>query len=158
MRKLALIVGLGVAACSGEPSTTPVVENAANSTMGEDGAPAQQEAFSGPVKHQLEACKAAIAVIMGRDPKTMSGKMIDGDIAHISYVRQDDGKRWQNRCRADSPSKLTWAAFDAFGDGRQGRWRTEESISFDVKADRLTVTVDQFGEPQSETFKLSDLR
>lgn len=153
MVRSVLLLALPLAACSPAPvksDTTQIAESNAGETV----APLP----TGAVAYQVEACKAAIAVIMGRDPKTMSGKLVAGDLAHISYIRKDDGKRWQNRCRADSTSKLTWAAFDAFGDGKQGRWRTEESIDFKVEGKKLTVTVNQFGEPQTETFELADLK
>jgi len=108
--------------------------------------------------YRVQACKAAIAVIMGRDPATMKGKLVEDEMAHVYYRRPDDGKVWQARCRMLSDTYLEWSAFDAFGDGRQGRWRTEDKISFGVAAGKLTIEVHQSGmDPQARSFALSSL-
>src|SRR3546814_1611190 len=49
-------------------------------------------------KYPVQSCKAAIAVIMGRDPKTMNGRKLGDGMIHVSYRRPDDGKRWEARC------------------------------------------------------------
>lgn len=108
--------------------------------------------------YAVEACKAAIAAINGRDPATMKGKKLADDLVHVSYIRPDDGKRWQSRCRIDDANHLTWAQFDAFGDGQQGRWRTEDTVEFSVEGKSLHVKVSTEGELMSdETYPLSKL-
>src|SRR3546814_10694848 len=42
-------------------------------------------------------------------------------------------------------SHLQWAAFNAFGDGQMGRWRTEDRIEIKVSDGQLQVDVDQSG-------------
>lgn len=109
--------------------------------------------------YPVEACRAAIATIMGRNPATIKGRKIEGGLIHVSYIRPDDGKRWQARCRIDDANHLTWAAFDAFGDGQQGRWRDEDAVEFTVKGKAMHVAVSTGGELVSEdTFPMAKLR
>src|SRR3546814_5256551 len=71
--------------------------------------------------YPIESCKAAIALIMDRDPKIIQGrKLADGQV-HVSYRRPDDGKKWEARCEMVDDSHLQWAAFNAFGDGQMGQ-------------------------------------
>src|SRR3546814_8818964 len=47
--------------------------------------------------YPIESCKAAIALIMDRDPKIIQcRKLADGQV-HVSYRRPDDGKKWEAR-------------------------------------------------------------
>src|SRR3546814_9677279 len=95
--------------------------------------------------YPIESCKAAIALIMDRDPKIIQGrKLADGQV-HVSYRRPDDGKKWEARCEMVDDSHLQWAAFNAFGDGQMGRWRTEDRIEIKVSDGQLQVDVDQSG-------------
>jgi len=109
--------------------------------------------------YPVEACKAAIATIMGRNPSTMKGRKIEGGLIHVSYIRPDDGKRWQARCRINDANHLSWAQFDAFGDGQQGRWRDEDNIEFEVKGKSIHVRNSEGGELISEeTYPLAKLK
>lgn len=65
-------------------------------------------------------CKAGIAVVMGRDPRTMTAFTSAGEV-HISYIRPSDGTRWRTKCKLDG-SKIIWAS-DMPTD--TGRWRTD---------------------------------
>lgn len=152
-----------LAACGGSP-TLPATNEAEIGDIGNlmsdpfaNGAsPVATVAASTP--YAVEACKAAIAALNGRDPATMKGKKLADDLVHVSYIRPDDGKRWQSRCRIDDANHLTWAQFDAFGDGQQGRWRTEDTVEFSVEGKSLHVKVSTEGELISdETYPLSKL-
>src|SRR3546814_3478378 len=95
--------------------------------------------------YPIESCKAAIALIMDRDPKIIQGrKLADGQV-HVSYRRPDDGKKWEARCEMVDDSHLQWAAFNAFGDGQMGRGRTEDRIEIKVSEGQVQVDVDQSG-------------
>lgn len=152
-----------LAACGGSPTPTPTNEaetgdigNLMSDPFANGATPAATVAATTP--YAIEACKAAIAALNGRDPATMKGKKLADDLVHVSYIRPDDGKRWQSRCRIDDANHLTWAQFDAFGDGQQGRWRTEDTVEFSIEGKSLHVKVSTEGELMSdETYPLSKL-
>src|SRR5688500_4940108 len=62
-----------------------------------------------------QICKAAIGVVMGRNPATMKVDKSIGNVTYISYVRPDDRKRWAYKCKLDG-NRVLWGADD-------GRWR-----------------------------------
>jgi hypothetical protein len=41
-----------------------------------------------------QGCKAAVATMMGRDPKIVKVKKTKDGIVYLSYRRPDDGKLW----------------------------------------------------------------
>jgi hypothetical protein len=109
-------------------------------------------------KYPVQSCKAAIAAIMGRDPKTMNGRKLGDGMIHVSYRRPDDGKRWEARCEMVGDNQLRWAAFNAFGDGQMGRWRSEDRIDISIADGKMKVDVSQSGTPvNSESFSLKSL-
>src|SRR3546814_7446586 len=62
------------------------------------------------------------------------------------------------RCEMVDDSHLQWAAFNAFGDGQMGRWRTEDRIEIKVSDGQLQVDVDQSGVmKKNESFSLKSL-
>ncbi len=87
--------------------------------------------------YPVESCKAAIAVIMGRDPKIIQGRKISDGTIHVFYRRPDDGKRWEARCEMIGDNQLRWAAFNAFGDGQLGRWRVEDRIDISISGGNM---------------------
>ncbi|NIJ31639.1 hypothetical protein FHT00_003626 [Sphingomonas insulae] len=158
-----LALSFMLTACGGSPTPTSRndaetgdIGNLMSDPFANGTPPATTVAATTP--YAVEACKAAIAALNGRDPATMKGKKLADDLVHVSYIRPDDGKRWQSRCRIDDANHLTWAQFDAFGDGQQGRWRTEDTVEFSVEGKSLHVKVSTEGELMSdETYPLSKL-
>ncbi|UZK70767.1 hypothetical protein OKW76_07025 [Sphingomonas sp. S1-29] len=107
-------------------------------------------------QNPLGACKALIAVVNGRDPGTMTAKKLEDNLFHVSYRRPDDGKRWQSRCQITPDGQsMQWAQFDAFDDGQQGRWRTEDVATYTVEGSSLTVSVDMMGDAITKTYPMS---
>lgn len=105
---------------------------------------------------RADLCKAAIAVEMGREVKTMkAGKPLGGD-ATISYVRADDKKSFRYKCRIEGDS-IVWATY--FDDeGRWGRWRNsyaegDAKTTYEAEGNRLTINNDQAGQ---QSFLKSD--
>lgn len=99
-------------------------------------------------------CKAGIAKIMGRDPKTMKVLRNEGGMVHLQYVRTNDGSLWSYRCRVDG-SRIMWAS-------DTGRWRDDprdEKLTYAVTADTVTVK-ETFtdGSSTQQAFKASQLR
>src|SRR3546814_20963026 len=80
-------------------------------------------------KYPVQSCKAAIAVIMGRDPKTMNGRKLGDGMIHVSYRRPDAGKRWAARCEMVGDNQLRRAAFNAFGGRSEERRVGKEVVS-----------------------------
>lgn len=64
---------------------------------------------------QTHLCKAGIATVMGRDPSTMTARMVNG-LVQVSYVRQDDGQPFTYKCKVEG-SRIIWGTIS-------GRWRT----------------------------------
>lgn len=119
--------------------------------------PVQQQSTT-IADHQVAACKAAIALMNDRDVATFSGRSLDANTVHVEWRRPDDGKIWQARCRPVGDDGLRWAAFNAFGDGQQGRWRDEDTIEAKIEGDRLYVTLRQLGLSEKRAdYNLTDL-
>lgn len=89
-------------------------------------------------------CRAAVAALNGRDPAIIKVERIEDGIAHVSYVRPNDGKVWKNQCRADG-NRVVWASVDLNGPGTgPGRWRTDaedEVVTYAVRANTVTVMI-----------------
>jgi len=94
---------------------------------------------------QEDICKASIATIMGRDLSIMKTDSIQGDVVYLSYIRSNDGTRWSYKCKLDG-NKIIWGNAD-------GRWRTEELITFTVSGDTVTITDKTTSSTESFSFK-----
>lgn len=91
----------------------------------------------------VDLCKAAIAVEMGRDAKSMKTKTA-GDTPEIFYTRADDGQKFSYRCMLDG-DRIVWRTF-LNDEGQWGRWRNGEydaNVTYSVKGDTLHVESDQ---------------
>lgn len=111
-----------------------------------------------PKAKQIAACKIALALMNDRDVTTFSGESAGLDTVQVEWRSPDDGRRWQAVCEKTGKSSLRWAAYNAFGDGQQGRWRTEDTIRMKVDGDRITVSVKQPGWPEkSGSYRLDEL-
>jgi hypothetical protein len=72
-------------------------------------------------------CRAAIALIKGRDTKLMKVALIRDDVFFLTYTRPIDSFVWTYRCRIEG-SRVVWA-------DEPGRWRNEpkdDKISFEA--------------------------
>ncbi|HEY6815462.1 MAG TPA: hypothetical protein VI168_07985 [Croceibacterium sp.] len=129
----------------------------ASAAPSEAAAPASDEP-SEPFAYSVEACKGAIALMNDRDPTTFDGRKLPDGLVHVTWRSPDDGKRWQARCEMIDNDHLRWAAFDAFGDGQQGRWRSEDTIAVSVENGSLHIDLNQSGVIQKqESYALSGL-
>ena len=90
--------------------------------------PAKDEPKPSPIDLASE-CKKYIGEIMGKSPNSMKVDHQDdpGRLVGISYIRNNDGKKFSYECRTDGVS-IVWRGLDIFasGDG-PGRWRDEEA-------------------------------
>ena len=97
-------------------------------------------------------CKAAIAEIMGRDPRIVQIVRSDADVHYLSYVRQSDQSKWTYRCRVDG-NRVIWAS-------DPGRWRTDPrdgTVKFDIiNSGRSIKIIESVG--GTETYELSRLK
>jgi hypothetical protein len=88
-------------------------------------APALAEA--GPSYAPEATCRAALASIMGRDPKIVRVTLVAGDILFLSYVRPIDNFVWAYRCKIRG-NRVIWAS-------EPGRWREDpkdNKVFFDI--------------------------
>lgn len=82
-----------------------------------------------------QICRATVAAVMGRPPSIVQVDRTIGEVVYVTYLRPDDGTRWNNRCKFEG-SKVVWAT-------DVGRWRThpdEAEITFSANASTLTIT------------------
>jgi len=116
----------------------------------------RQEPLSEPSK--AIACRAAIALLNGRSPSSVEARPLGGDLFHVTHRSPEDNIVWQSRCQHLSRGTLMWAAFDPFRDGAgQGRWRTEDSIQFEMNPDRIQIVIATQGQgSQRRTYNRSE--
>lgn len=102
------------------------------------------------VKFPVEQiCKATIAQIMGRNPLIINTKKTAGGVVHLSYIRENDGTRWANRCKVEG-NKIIWAS-------ETGRWRTHEldpKLTYHVSESVLHI-VEVYGDGSSTKGKFT---
>lgn len=89
--------------------------------------------------------KGAISAIFGVPMERIQTIGRSGDVYHLGYTRQSDGSRWQYKCRVDG-SSIIWGTLD-------GRWRTEERISFSVDGSSGSFIIRQLHADGSVTQK-----
>lgn len=83
-----------------------------------------------------QICAAALGMLFGRDPSTMTVVSDSASLARVKYMRADD-TTWTNECRVNSRS-VTWRAIGADG---PGRWRTEDEITYISSTAGIAMTV-----------------
>jgi hypothetical protein len=96
-------------------------------------------------------CRTAIASIMGRDPKTVQGTRVAGDVLFLSYVRPIDNFVWDYRCKIQG-NRVVWAS-------KPGRWREDpkdDKVFFEIVGDGSQLRiVEDYGDGSAtkETFE-----
>ena len=99
------------------------------------GTSAESSAFS-----ENQICKAGIAIIMGRDPGTMTTKKDVSNVIFVSYIRQSDGNLFTYKCRING-NQIMWG-------NETGRWRddsADSTVSYSISGLSLQVR-DQFSD------------
>lgn len=95
--------------------------------------------YTGPVREAVtsgQICAAALAMLFGRDPSTMTIVSDSARLARVKYMRSDQ-TTWTNECRLTDRT-VTWRAIGADG---PGRWRTEDVITYTASTAGLAMTV-----------------
>ena len=86
------------------------------------------------VVNQAKICKAAIGAMMNRDPAIISvDSEIDGT-TFLSYIRQTDNTRWNQKCKL-SGKFVMWGT-------ATGRWRdnpADERISYEITSSSVVI-------------------
>lgn len=107
-----------------------------------------------------QVCKAAVATMMGRDPKIVKVKKTKDGIVYLSYRRPDDGKLWAYRCKFEG-DQVIWASDNA---DSLGRWRThpaDEKINYRTSQGGTVLRIEErYGDSSSTSkeFSLKQLR
>jgi hypothetical protein len=100
-----------------------------------------------------QICKATIGKVMGKNPSIIKIDKISGNVTHLSYIRQDDGKHWAYRCKLEG-STVIWASDN-------GRWRTgqyDSNISFTTNKQNLNISEKYSdGSGDDKTYNLKQL-
>lgn len=93
-------------------------------------------------KQRDMVCKAGIAILMGRDPKTMKTTRQPDGLTRVQYRRPDDNKLWKTDCRIEG-NRVLWRGVDSFGNDGPGRWRDDpedEVITFTLDGKVVAMT------------------
>lgn len=92
-----------------------------------------------PALQNGHLCRAVIAAVMARNPRTIAITSVVGSDATTSYKRESDGTTWTNKCSVTGNTVL-WGTLE-------GRWRTEDKITVNQSASGQVLTVVQrFGD------------
>lgn len=94
---------------------------------------------------QGRACRAAIASLNGRDPGIIRVVRQSRNFVTVRYTR-DDGTIWTNECRVGR----TTAEWRMIENGQPGRWRTEDTIRFQIDGPTIKVQTFMGGEPVTD--------
>lgn len=137
------IIGFAVLATATCSQPAQVVPNATNA---EPAVATDMLSSSPPVKPLTFAersmiCRAGIAAVMGRDPKTMKASKTSDDIIRIQYRRPDDGKLWKSECKLVG-DRIVWRGVDSFGNDGPGRWRDgpyDEILTYTFDGNSVTT-------------------
>jgi hypothetical protein len=111
-------------------------------------------AAASPVEPEL-ICRAAIGLLMDRDPRLFRLTRTDGDILFLSYVRPLDNFDWTYRCRI-SGNRIIWAS-------EPGRWRedpNDDEVSFEIVGGKQIRIINNRldGPPINALFDLDKIR
>lgn len=106
-----------------------------------------------------QICTAAMSVIMVRPTNIITVNKLSEGVAYLSYKRPKDGSIWAYKCKIyDQTNRVIWASDS--GD-TSGRWRNDpkdETITYEINGDKLTITqLYPGGSPSSTNFLLSEL-
>jgi len=91
----------------------------------------------------FKICKAAIATIMGRDPKIIKVKPISSDEFSLSYKRPSDDTLWGFGCKLVASNQILWrSGAEPENPNYIGRWRThpdDGEVTYSIAAGQLTI-------------------
>lgn len=90
---------------------------------------------------QGRACRAVIASLNGRDPAIIQVIEQSANYVTVRYTR-DDGAVWTNQCRVGK----TTAEWRMVENGTAGRWRTEDTVRFQIEGPSIKVQTFMSGE------------
>jgi len=121
-------------------AAAPAPDNTASEPVAITPTAAPSRSYSAAERSMI--CRAGIAKVMGRDPKTMKATDKGQGITAVQYRRPDDNKLWKSECKLEG-NRIVWRGVDSFGNDGPGRWRDrpdDGTLTFDVKGKRITVT------------------
>jgi len=104
-----------------------------------------------PLEPEL-ICRAAIGLLMDRDPKAFRVTRTDGRTLFLSYVRPIDNFDWTYRCKILG-NRVIWAS-------EPGRWREDpkdDRVSFEIVAGGRQIRIIDDRSDGSPTIVLFDL-
>ena len=102
---------------------------------------------------KAQICKACIATVMEKDPRTIKIEKAKDQIIYLSYIRPSDKKKWSYRCKL-SGNRAIWAS-------DTGRWRDskyDSKIIYKIKGETLQLE-DRFsdGSGNKKSFSFEQL-
>lgn len=111
------------------------------------------------VDQRSMVCRAAVAMLFGRETKGMTAFQRAGGHTRVEYRRTDDNTLWKTDCYIDGSDRVIWRSVNAFPNSGVGRWRygpDDERLTFTI--DAKTVTIKQHytdGSGTSETYNFA---
>ncbi len=161
MRKFSYLIFMPLAGCSGADRKP---NDAVNDAIVTDTAavipstpiPASSSSVAMTAAQMSMVCRSGIAILMGRDPKTMKAARQPSGLTRIAYRRPNDSKLWETDCRIDG-NRFLWRGVDSFGNDGPGRWRDgpeDEVITFAING-KTVVMNERYsdGSTTSETYR-----
>lgn len=133
-------------------SKTDTVANTATTVAAAEQTASPSPSYTADQRSMI--CRAGIAAVFGREPKTMTARDLGDDVTRVEYRRPDDHKLWKSDCRI-AGDRIVWRGVDAFGDNGPGRWRDgpdDESLTFKIDG-RAVTTASSDGSSASETYR-----
>lgn len=88
-------------------------------------------------------CKAAVAVLYGRDPAMMHITKSINDLVRVEYRRPDDNTLWKNECILDG-DRVLWRAVDAFPGSGPGKWQNgpyADVLTYTLSGKTVSITM-----------------
>lgn len=104
-----------------------------------------------------QICKAASAVIFGRDHKIMKLDKVESGIAYVHYIRQSDSTQWSIKCKLIG-DQVMWASDNP---DSSGRWRdnpADSIVKYAINGKKIIITeVYSDGSSSSNSYPLKQL-
>ncbi|SHE67721.1 hypothetical protein SAMN04487965_0413 [Microbulbifer donghaiensis] len=102
---------------------------------------------------KAHVCKAGFAAVNAVSPKLIRLDKVDGDVAHLTYIRQRDNTRWTGKCNI-SGNKIIWS----FNGGRMRVHPSDSKVTFETTANIVTVyTKESNGSVDYDVFGFSEV-
>lgn len=149
-----VLIVIGLVMGQSDESASPSMPPVTSAEMPLPPKPVEYIAYTTDQKAMI--CRAGMAMMFGRNVRTLKASEVTAGVTRISYRTPDDRKLWKLDCQVDG-EKIVWRTVDAFGSNGPGPWRDrpdDDTLTFKLSGKAVAVTeyyVD--GSTATETYK-----